>query len=149
MQSELEIHTRKIPKQRHFLILFFFSFFWGIFGVDRFYMGLIGTGILKLLTVGGLGLWVLTDMIVIMTGTFRDKEDRLTLQFDEYKKFAGRTILWFSVIVAVTVLVGGVFLILGLFQLVDSFQSGGIPGLDSLQGLTGDQQSQINSLMGQ
>ena len=149
MQSELEIHTRKVPRQRHFLILFFFSFFWGVFGADRFYMGLIGSGILKLLTVGGLGLWVLTDMIVIMTGTFKDREGRTTLQFDEYKKFAERTILWFSIILAVVVLVGGVSLIFGLFQLVDSFQGGGIPGLDQLRGLTGGQSDQINSLMGQ
>lgn len=150
-QTELEIHTKKIPKQRHFLILFFFSFMWGSFGVDRFYMGFIGTGILKLLTFGGLGFWSLSDMIIIMTGTFRDKEGRLTLQAEEYKKFAGRTILWFAIILGVVILVNGVLLILGIYQLVTSLQGGGsgIPGLSQLQGAAGGQQGQINSLLGQ
>lgn len=145
-QTELEIHTKKIPRQRHFLILFFFSFMWGTFGVDRMYMGLYGSGILKLLTFGGLGLWTLTDMIVVMTGTFRDKEGRLTLQFDEYKKFAGRTILWFAIILGAVILVNGILLILGIFQLTSSLQNGSIPGLN---GLTNGDQSQINSLLGQ
>lgn len=142
----LEIHTKKIPRQRHFLILFFFSFMWGTFGVDRIYMGLIGSGILKLITFGGLGLWTLTDLIVVMTGTFKDKEGRVSLQFDEYKKFASRTILWFSVILGLVILVNGILLILGIFQLTSSLQSGGIPGLNQL---TGGQSGQINSLLGQ
>ena len=37
----------------------------GTFGVDRFYLGKIGTGILKLITLGGLGLWYLIDVINI------------------------------------------------------------------------------------
>ena len=149
-QTNLEIHTKKIPRQRHFLILFFFSFMWGTFGVDRFYMGLIGTGILKLLTLGGFGFWALTDMIIVMTGTFRDKQGRLTLQADEYRQFAGRTILWFAVILGLVVLVNGVILILGIAQIATSLQGGDftqIPGLEQLTG--GSQQSQIDSLNSQ
>jgi TM2 domain-containing membrane protein YozV len=150
-QTELEIHTKKIPRQRHFLILFFFSFMWGVFGVDRFYMGYIGTGILKLITFGGLGFWALSDMIIIMTGTFKDKQGRLALQAEEYKKFAGRTILWFAILLGVSILITGISLILSIAQLATSFQDGSIPGLDQLQNATGssDQQSQINSLLGQ
>ena len=134
-QTALEIHAKKIPQQRHFLILFFFSFMWGVFGVDRMYMGLYGTGILKLLTLGGLGFWAMTDMIVIMTGTFRDKQGRLTLQAEDYKKFAGRTLLWFTVILGIVILINGLILILGIYQLVNSLQSGGggIPGLSGIQ----------------
>ena len=42
------------------------SFFLGAFGVDRFYLGYTGLGILKLVTIGGLGLWALIDFIRII-----------------------------------------------------------------------------------
>ncbi len=56
-------------------------FFFGVFGVHRFYVGKIGTGILQLLTFGGLGLWALIDFIIILVGSFRDKEGNLISQW--------------------------------------------------------------------
>lgn len=44
----------------------------GNLGVDRFYIGDTGLGIGKLLTCGGLGIWVLIDWFLIM-GTTREK----------------------------------------------------------------------------
>lgn len=52
-------------------------FFFGWLGVHRFYVGKVGTGILQLLTFGGLGIWALIDFIVIVVGGFRDAEGRL------------------------------------------------------------------------
>lgn len=40
----------------------------GELGIDRFYLGYIGTGILKLITCGGFGIWWLIDLIMIATG---------------------------------------------------------------------------------
>jgi TM2 domain-containing membrane protein YozV len=48
-------------------------FFLGAFGVHRFYVGKVGTGLLQLLTFGGLGIWAIVDFIVIATGSFKDK----------------------------------------------------------------------------
>jgi TM2 domain-containing membrane protein YozV len=42
--------------------------------VHRFYVGKIGTGILQIVTFGGLGLWVLIDFIMILLGNFKDKD---------------------------------------------------------------------------
>jgi TM2 domain-containing membrane protein YozV len=44
----------------------------GVFGAHRFYVGKIGTGLLQLCTLGGLGLWWLYDLITIASGEFRD-----------------------------------------------------------------------------
>ena len=44
----------------------------GFIGIDRFYTGSIGLGVLKLLTSGGLGLWWLIDIILLATGNYKD-----------------------------------------------------------------------------
>jgi len=51
-------------------------FFFGVFGVHRFYVGKVGTGLLQLITLGGLGIWTLVDFILIVVGSFKDKQGR-------------------------------------------------------------------------
>ena len=54
-------------------------FFLGVFGAHRFYAGKIGTGVLQLFTLGGFGIWWLIDLILIVTGNFKDGDgERVT-----------------------------------------------------------------------
>ena len=55
----------------------------GYFGVHRFYVGKIGTGILMLVTFGGFGVWYVYDLILILFGSFRDKEGRRVFRWFE------------------------------------------------------------------
>lgn len=64
----------KSPKS--FVAVLLLALFLGTLGIHRFYVGKIGTGILQLITLGGLGIWVLIDLIVIIVGKFTDKEGR-------------------------------------------------------------------------
>lgn len=71
------------PYRRNYFIALLLSIFIGEFGVDRFYMGKIGTGILKLVTLGGLGVWWIIDIVLIATGQMKDKNGNpLTRKFD-------------------------------------------------------------------
>lgn len=70
-QENLEI------SEKGFVPTALLCFFLGMFGVHRFYVGKIGTGVLQLVTLGGLGIWALIDLIMIIVGNFKDKEGRL------------------------------------------------------------------------
>ncbi|MGN1403084.1 MAG: TM2 domain-containing protein [Ruminococcus sp.] len=60
------------------------SIFLGELGIDRFYLGYTGLGILKLITGGGFGIWWLIDLILIATGklTAKDGSDTNSLSND-------------------------------------------------------------------
>ena len=59
--------------EKRILPAFLLCFFFGVLGVHRFYVGKIGTGILQLVTLGGLGIWALIDFIMIIVGASTDK----------------------------------------------------------------------------
>ena len=65
--------TKKAPvakegkKQVNWVLTLIMSVVFGSLGVDRFIMGHIGLGILKLITFGGCGIWWLVDIILIAT----------------------------------------------------------------------------------
>jgi TM2 domain-containing membrane protein YozV len=56
-----------VEKEVSWVLALLMSLFFGSIGVDRFIMGHIGLGILKLLTGGGFGIWWLIDVILIAT----------------------------------------------------------------------------------
>ena len=74
--------------QKSFVVTWLLSLFLGALGIDRFYLGKIGTGILKLITGGGLGIWALIDLLIILFGAMRDKYGRPLEGYEENKRVA-------------------------------------------------------------
>ena len=85
---------------KSFVATWLLSWFLGVLGVDRFYLGKVGTGILKLITAGGFGIWWLVDLILVLAGSQRDKQGFALNGYAENKKTA-----W--IITAVLVVLSG------------------------------------------
>ena len=74
--------ARQSEKSR--LVALLLCLFVGWLGAHRFYVGKTGTGIVMALTLGFFGIWVMIDLIFIVCGIFRDKQNkRLFHWFEE------------------------------------------------------------------
>ena len=80
-QEEFDVQKEKLLKQSspsesdsQWVVTLLLAFLLGVIGAHRFYVGKTGTGILMLFTFGGLGIWLLIDLILIITGQFTNKD---------------------------------------------------------------------------
>ncbi|VXB01225.1 conserved membrane hypothetical protein [Arthrobacter sp. 9V] len=87
---------------KSFMTTWILALLLGGLGVDRFYLGKIGTGIAKLLTAGGFGIWSIVDLIITLTGNARDKLGRPLAGYPENKKKAWiiTIVVWFAGLIA-------------------------------------------------
>jgi len=87
---------------RDWLVALLFSIFLGFLGVDRFYLGRTGTAVVKLLTIGGFGIWYLIDVILIASNSLTDARDQPLTRADEVG------IAWMPTVAGILNIVAGV-----------------------------------------
>jgi hypothetical protein len=66
----------KAAGDKEWVIALVLSIVVGALGIDRFYLGYVGLGIVKLLTGGGCGIWYIVDIVLIAMNKLPDAEGR-------------------------------------------------------------------------
>lgn len=79
-------HQSAPPATKRYATAALLSILLGSLGVDRFYLGYIGLGVAKLLTLGGLGVWTIIDIVQIVRGKLLPADHSPYIDYPEDKK---------------------------------------------------------------
>lgn len=73
-QKQLKKSSNVVEDDKSHVVAILLSFFLGVLGIHRFYLGYTWQGIVQLLTFGGLGIWALIDFIRIIIKDLQPKD---------------------------------------------------------------------------
>jgi len=118
--------------EKQYLTATFFSIFLGWLGVDRFYLGHVGLGIVKLLTFGGFGIWWLIDIIWIGLGNAKTQSGVVL----ERTESATKVVYVGLAIFVIFEILGGVLGALSLNSTLNSLNNSLFTLSDTLKGST-------------
>jgi TM2 domain-containing membrane protein YozV len=110
-EEPFSVPENTLPEAKSFVATWLLAWLLGTLGIDRFYLGKTVTGIVKLVTAGGLGVWALYDLFLTLLGHQTAKDGSPLAGYDEHKKLAWIVTLgvWLVLVAAyVAVLVFGV-----------------------------------------
>lgn len=72
--------------KKSWLLVLILCFFLGVFGIHNFYTKKIKIGIIQFITLGGLGIWALIDLIFIIQQKFKDKDGNIIREKESENK---------------------------------------------------------------
>lgn len=104
---------------KDYLAAWLLSYFLGIFGVDRFYLGYTGLGLLKLFTLGGCGIWALIDWVLIFAGVMKDSNGKKLANRE--KNF--KTTLIIFIVMSIIGVISGIVQVTVLDSVVEDAQN--------------------------
>lgn len=98
-QTDIEGNQLDGQEKRDPIMLSYLSAFGGVLGLDRFYLNQTGLGVVKALTLGGLGIWWLIDLYLVLVGKITsDRKDTAGRPIESDSKKYQSVALFFSII---------------------------------------------------
>ena len=83
------------------VVLLILSYVLGILGIDRMYLGCWGTGLLKLITLGGFGIWYFIDLILILINAYSLSTEQALCRGYVWNKSTIETAYYVSIVILV------------------------------------------------
>lgn len=94
----------EIESKKSWIVSLILCFFFGIFGIHNFYTKKIKIGIIQLITLGGLGIWTLIDLICIIQQKYSDKNGSLIRKKDSENKVLKLVVVFMIIRIIVSIL---------------------------------------------
>lgn len=107
----MKINMMENESKKSWIVSLILCFFFGIFGIHSFYTKKIKIGIIQLITLGGLGIWALIDLISIINQIYTDKDGNIIRK----KEFESEILKLITVFMIISMIVGIIYIFNSLY----------------------------------